>query len=1094
MTDFRALLSKGAVVRGLLGAFGFGDWLPFEAAMLDRIFESSRSDIRLAAFAGERGSVAAAGITIGGAVEPRVVARVARDVRLHAASRPWLLVIGDADESVVAIASVGIGEDVRTLTIERDRIRPHDTETLEELVPPDGCAGVELALRHARALDRSRVTQRFFRDVKAHRAALANAWTGIPRSAAHERDQLALLQLSRLMFLYFLQKRGHLAGNHEYMRDLLVSFDARRTRTSFYRSRLRPLFFAVLNTRPEKRTNAARKLGDLPYLNGGLFEMHALEHRYRKLDVADVTVRAIFEDLLERYRFTTFDPADTLADGIRDSGIDPEMLGRVFEALMQEDERGGTGSFYTPPAVVDRLVREGIAALLSSRMGLPRWEARLVADGRIDTKGVRGEVDRLARSIRVIDPACGSGAFLLGALARIAALRIGDDPDPLALRRDIVGRALHGVDLLDDAALLCALRLWLALLPQDGAAPQPLPNLDRRIRQGDALLDPLDLALQSRDASRSTACDSEVRAAVAALRPASAQYLTAGPEDKPKLRQAIRDAEMQLAHAWKSAVLRHLGRELRETHTLIGETDLFGNFTSRSEAAATQLRRLTAIRTQFERFARDITDRRALPFFSFNLHFPEAGLGGFDLLVSNPPWVRSHRWPAAMSRLIREQYSVCRAAQWIPPSRSPRVRRAGQVDLAMLFFERSVKLLNDGGALAMLLPAKFMRSLYATGARRIASRELRITSIEDHSLDQRSIFQADAFTAGLVATRQPPAPEQPIEVHAFRRGVPPLRFTMSSDELPLFPGDDTAPWVIVPPDVLRAIRRMQAAGPNIAMHAGFHVHRGVFTGANDVFVATRVEPKLADLAHVTFEPGVSGAKPHSAYVEESVLRPLVRGQDIRAWSFETERAIVFCHDDAGRPIVAPKRVQRYFQRHSARLRGRAEWKPSLPLGTIFRVAPHTFGHRIAWHDLALDLHAVVLPASIDVWRKSRALIPLNTVYYIKPRTEREAYILAAYLNSLPVRTFARAIAERAKDAHFRFFAWVIECLPLPLDWERFRADEIERISRDAHSQRMLAPSEQERLDRLICAAYRLDRKACDALAGYDRWLRGLEAA
>ena len=1094
MFDFQRLLAAPDAPRKLLAAFGFDDWLPLEPTMLDRIFASSRADVAAVTLAGERGSVAAACITLNAAVEPRSIARVTRDIRLHAATRPWLLVVTGTDAPTISIASVGIGDDVRTLTIERNALRAHEIETLRELVPPEGCGGVELALRHTRALDRSRVSQRFFRDVKAHRAALADAWTGLPRSARHERDQLALLQLCRLMFLYFLQKRGHLAGNLEYMRDLLITFDAQRTRASFYRSRLRPLFFAVLNTLPEKRSRAALKLGDLPYLNGGLFEMHALEHRFRKLDAPDVTSRAIFEDLLERYRFTTFDPADTLTDGVRDSGIDPEMLGRVFEALMQEDVRGGTGSFYTPPAVVDRLVHEGLVALLASRLGMPLWQARQCAHGEIATKGLRREVDHLARTLRVIDPACGSGAFLLGALARIAALRTHGDHDPVALRRDIVGNALHGVDLLDDAALLCALRLWLALLPENGSAPQPLPNLDRRIRQGDALLDPFDLALQSRDASHTAARDRDVRAAVAALRPASQRYLTAGPEEKPRLRQLIRDAETRLARAWKTAVLRHFDRDLREIRALLGEVDLFGKVTERAEAAAAQHQRLLAARSRFEQTARDITDRRALPFFSFNIHFPEAGLGGFDLVVSNPPWVRSHRWPAAMSRLIRDQYTVCRSPQWAPPSGQTRARRAGQVDLAVLFFERSVKLLNDGCALAMLLPAKFLRSLYATGARRLALRELRIASIEDHSLDQRSIFQADAFTAALVATRQPPAPKQPIEVRVFRRGVPPLSFTIGCDDLPLIPGDDTAPWVIAPPDVLRAIRRMQAAGPCIAQHPDLQPHRGVFTGANDVLLATHVEPKLGNLAHVTFERPDSGAKPGSAYLEDAVLRPLVRGQDIRAWSFQTERAILFCHDDAGRLITPPKRVQRYLQRHAARLRARAEWKPFLPLGAIFRVAAHTFGHRIAWHDLAADLHAAVLPATVDAWGSSRALIPLNTVYYLRPRTEREAYILAAYLNSLPVRTFARVIAERAKDAHFRFFAWTVGCLPLPHDWHRLNADEIERISRRAHAQRGIEPDDQVRLDHIIATAYHLDEAARNALASYDRWLRGLETA
>src|SRR5690606_21239428 len=99
--------------------------------------------------------------------------------------------------------------------------------------------------------------------------------------------------------------------------------------------------------------------------------------------------------------------------------------------------------------------------------------------------------------LRILDPACGSGAFLVGALSRLARVRAALGGGAAAeVRREIVGRSLHGVDVQEDAALLCALRLWLALAVEgndDTGPPPPLPNLDRRIRQGDALVDPIDL-------------------------------------------------------------------------------------------------------------------------------------------------------------------------------------------------------------------------------------------------------------------------------------------------------------------------------------------------------------------------------------------------------------------------------------------------------------------------------------------------------------------------------------------------------------------------------------------------------------------------
>src|SRR5690606_29245491 len=141
---------------------------------------------------------------------------------------------------------------------------------------------------------------------------------------------------------------------------------------TFYRAALCPLFFGALNTRPERRDAAARALGELPYLNGGLFERHALERRFPDLDLPDQATAAVFDELLERYRFTARDAAEAAAEpGIpAEGGVDPEMLGRVFEELMAAERRGATGTYYTPAPVVARLVREALTAYVAGRSGV----------------------------------------------------------------------------------------------------------------------------------------------------------------------------------------------------------------------------------------------------------------------------------------------------------------------------------------------------------------------------------------------------------------------------------------------------------------------------------------------------------------------------------------------------------------------------------------------------------------------------------------------------------------------------------------------------------------------------------------------------
>src|SRR5207253_2439156 len=151
--------------------------------------------------------------------------------------------------------------------------------------------------------------------------------------------QQALLILSRLLFLYFIQQKGWLAGERRFVVDRLDA--ALRQRRDFYATVLQPLFFGCLNTGRRERTAAARKLGDIPYLNGGLFEPSAFE-RANDVALPNELMQRVIEEVFERFDFS-IDESDAAG-----THVDPEMLGKVFESLMADDERAASGSFYTP--------------------------------------------------------------------------------------------------------------------------------------------------------------------------------------------------------------------------------------------------------------------------------------------------------------------------------------------------------------------------------------------------------------------------------------------------------------------------------------------------------------------------------------------------------------------------------------------------------------------------------------------------------------------------------------------------------------------------------------------------------------------------
>lgn len=948
------------------------------------------------------------------------LAASARALRARNYAELQLYVATRADFADIVVGSFGFGEKLLTLTLQRDRIHASDLEALQEMLPL-GDEGSALAARHARALDRGRVSRRFFADFAAQRNAVAAAWTGAVPRRQRDREQLALLLLSRLMFLYFLQHRGYLANDRSY---LVRRFHEWRGRRTFFAGALEPLFFHVLNRRPERRPARAAAFGELPYLNGGLFERHPLERKHSRIDLPNAVLASVFNDLLERYRFTAREAAEAQVDGVHDVGVDPEMLGRVFEGLMAERVRETTGTFYTPAATVDRLVCDTMAAYLEKR---PR-------------------TIRVLKEVRVLDPACGSGAFLLGALSRVAEQRaLLEGTSMMDARRDVVARSLYGVDLQSDAALLCALRLWLALVPGDEQQTvQPLPNLDRHIRQGDSLVDPLDL--------RAGATSGDVRRCIAELQPAGSAYVHSEPEQRPLLQQTLARAEHRLARAWVSAQQQRLAYRISEARAAAQEKDLFGAVTADARHARADFVELRERLAELRTLSRGVIAKGETPFFSFAVHFADAALAGFDVVLCNPPWVRSHNWPRSVGALVKRRFRVC--------------ADGNQVDLALLFLERAIDLLAPGGALGIILPAKFMRSLAGAAARRLLLERTDIVSIEDHSLDQRSIFNADAFASLIVARKRVSESSDgasPVRIRMVRRGIAPLDFAAAPAELSLVSADPRSPWLIIPPEVRKAIARMRE-GPAIGEQAALRIRRGVVSGMNGVMVLTSVARKLGGLAEVRSEGAASAvrAADFEGVIEECAIARLVRGCDLRPWSFETSRHLLARR--VGGSDRLP-RLEKYLRRHNLTLAD----VPKIPAG-------HT---AVAWHDLASSLNAVVLPAPV---------VALNTVYFIEA-DEEVAHLLCAYFNSLPVRTFARAIAERAKDAHFRFFAWTIAMLSLPACWRSFEARRLIEISECCHADGS-TPDVLDELDQLVGRAYQLTRADMRALAGFDAWLRG----
>ena len=551
--------------------------------------------------------------------------------------------------------------------------RPAELERLRRLLALPPATGLAFAVRALEVLEGEDVGRRFFQAFRGAMDRMAAGLSGPLREA--DRRALALVQLTRVLFLYFVQEKGWLDGRPDFLRNAVD--DALASRRRLHRDLFRPLFFGTLNREPDQR-GKARSFGRIPFLNGGLFEPHPLEQAWRG-DIPNDCWREAFDRVFERFHFAVRERHDQ-------ARIAPEMLGRVFEGLMAPGDRRTSGAFYTPAPLVERMVDAALVALIGERLRLGA-EVALERLTQPDDE-VRGFLQELT----ILDPAVGSGAFLLGALERLAALRTGEAA-PARLRRRILERNLFGVDLNPMAVRLAELRLWLAVIAvEETEEPEqvaPLPNLDGLVRQGDSLLDP---------AASLASLGSRAHHAAGELRRRREGFVTASGSGKRELLRQLRRAERRAFEEYLEQARQRLEQQIAECLAAARAPTLFGERRGLDAELRRQLGALRTRMTEARRLERRLRREGEVPWFSYETQFGDVlARGGFDLVIGNPPWVRAEQLPHGVRTQLSRRYRWWRA---VGPG------FAHQPDLALAFVERAGELLAPSGVMALLLPAK----------------------------------------------------------------------------------------------------------------------------------------------------------------------------------------------------------------------------------------------------------------------------------------------------------------------------------------------------------------------------------------------------
>lgn len=528
--------------------------------------------------------------------------------------------------------------------------------------------------------------------------------------------------MGRLVFLHFLQRKGWMCSDRKFMLHLLQNTDHK---DDFLDRVLEPLFFAVLNTHSKERLLKVQKhnakiAGDknkvewdvaqieawssIPYLNGGLFEE----------DHAD-GCRCIFPyeyfnalfDFFSQYNFTVDenDPSDA------EVGVDPEMLSKIFESLLEDNK--DKGAFYTPKEIVCYMCRSALSSYLKvplSSLGVQESAVDAFVNNPQEhhdfTEEQRTVLLNSLRTVRICDPAIGSGAFPVGMMNLLYQCRRsleGSDARAVDIKTDIIQHNIFGVDIEQGAVDIARLRFWLALVVDEEEA-HALPNLDYRIVRGNSLLTTFNNEYinlgEDKPSNRTKLAKLKKQLAIA-----QGEYYNLCGEEKLRKEIEIKlllldiiamrlDIDIKVADevATDNPTLFDVPRNARQTKAQ-KEAIALAEQKRKSRVQLKELREKLLASKKISLIERARTD---INFFDWDIIFSDvfAEKKGFDVVIGNPPYGVS----------IKDDY------------RKAVVYHLGNVpdyEIYYYFIEIAHRCLMEKGILSYIIPNTYLFNTYA---------------------------------------------------------------------------------------------------------------------------------------------------------------------------------------------------------------------------------------------------------------------------------------------------------------------------------------------------------------------------------------------
>ncbi len=651
-----------------------------------------------------------------------------------------------------------------------------------------------------------KVTEEFFEAYKyALREVIIKSLSNY-HAPYEKKHSFAQQLLSRILFVYFLQRKGWFkwkdyVQDKSYIRNLWLKYKDWREKTNskdvFYSKWLSSLFFGAFNKKfhfihKDLPEDIKESLSLMPFLNGGLFSKTELDEL--GFDLPDSVFEWLFEPderdkkkgFLEIFNFTIDEssPIDV------EVAVDPEMLGKVYESLIAEEERGSSGIFYTPRVEIDFMCRLSLIHYLEETGINKEKIINFVFEPHNEELNRDLTPDELRRikstldKVKIVDPAVGSASFLVGMLNILVELHTelirrleGREENLFALKNKIISENLFGVDVKDWAVMVGELRLWLNLIIEtdekymDIYTKPLLPNLTFKLRQGDALIEEIaGIPIKLRT---DLFIPPPIKQKIIELSEKKAKYFSGQRSADLKEKEEIETLEQEILKELISSKIETLQKKKQQI-----ESDL-NSLKSQKSLYSSQTKKQ---KNEIHKFEKEISDiskeieywKKVLfqigfkgkkDYFLWEIDFAEVFYqkGGFDIVIGNPPYVRQELIAPPLEtpdnysddqwRKKKKQYkekliqSVKNVWNNVP------IKIDKKSDLYVYFYYHGLSLLRPGGIFCFINSNSWLDVGYGAGLQEFLLKNMEPLFVIDN-LKKRSFKQADVNTV-IVLIRRP---------------------------------------------------------------------------------------------------------------------------------------------------------------------------------------------------------------------------------------------------------------------------------------------------------------------------------------------------